>query len=160
MVKMTNYFPIILFGIISFLTESDAGNVSNNECVNCSAYSGSCEVNRTGWAPFKMSLFDSEIVRPITTFEIADSDTKLAGCVIDGYTITDEVDTFICFWAPYFGCQTVASKDYVNIHHFHRIACQQCFKYCRCTTQTNSAIRKSLIQFVHFCIFFVCYYTI
>ncbi|KRF79396.1 uncharacterized protein Dvir_GJ25750, isoform C [Drosophila virilis] len=128
---------ILCFGFLLCILNCESKNITNNECINCTVYSGNCKMNTTGWAPFWMSKGDHRIVRKLRTY--TDGDPHLALCVIDGYEITAEIETFICFWAPYMGCQAAASKNYINIHHMHHIACQVCARYCKCQKQRITA---------------------
>ncbi|EDW00569.1 GH20944 [Drosophila grimshawi] len=73
----------------------------------------------TGWAPFRHSTNDARIVVKLPSY--TDGDPSLARCVLDGYDIKGQIETFICFWAPYMGCQAVARSDVINKHHMHPI---------------------------------------
>ncbi|XP_032598183.2 uncharacterized protein LOC116806172 [Drosophila grimshawi] len=90
----------------------------------------------TGWAPFRHSTNDARIVVKLPSY--TDGDPSLARCVLDGYDIKGQIETFICFWAPYMGCQAVARSDVINKHHMHPIVCRTCAKYCGCYTGTKS----------------------
>ncbi|KRF79395.1 uncharacterized protein [Drosophila virilis] len=78
---------ILCFGFLLCILNCESKNITNNECINCTVYSGNCKMNTTGWAPFWMSKGDHRIVRKLRTY--TDGDPHLALCVIDGYEITE-----------------------------------------------------------------------
>ncbi|XP_023178179.2 uncharacterized protein LOC111604347 [Drosophila hydei] len=153
---------ILLLASIPSLTHCVKIIVTDNECVNCSRYRASCEVNTTGWTAFKMHMSDANLVRRLVNVYDSETSNNMANCVFDEYTLIAEIETFLCFWAPYFGCQAVTSKNYVNKHHFHRVVCHICAKYCKCRMSTKSAAYIARESSIYFCqiICFVFYYLI
>ncbi|KAM8713806.1 hypothetical protein ACLKA7_014037 [Drosophila subpalustris] len=100
--------PSILYS--SFILWHFISNVfgQSNECVNCSAYNKGCEITRTGWSAFKYSTRDQQLVVKIPQFNDESEydivlDESLTNCTLDGYTITDTLETFVCFWSPLLG---------------------------------------------------------
>ncbi|XP_034478442.1 uncharacterized protein LOC117784743 [Drosophila innubila] len=118
-----------------------------NECVNCTIYNGGCQMKVTGWSAFKMSSRDKSLVVKIPPIndenedEIVFDDT-LVNCTINGFTITDTLETFVCFWSPLLGCSAVTKKEVVNKHHMDYEACKICARYCNCKTPSGSWTTK------------------
>ncbi|XP_034106438.1 uncharacterized protein LOC117569411 isoform X1 [Drosophila albomicans] len=144
---MTNTTTYLLYSYISLVLWQLMSNVfceTLNECINCTLYNGGCQMVKTGWSVFKMSRYDQFSVVKIPEFPGQSEveyvyDENLANCVSDGYTITDRLETFVCFWSPLLGCQAVASKNVVNKRLMHRIACKICARYCNCSVRSGAS---------------------